>query len=191
MKWIALALFILLPASSRAQTAQGVDLRTVRSVLISTGTGVADAGTIRTVPASNSPAMAVTISSVAVYSAAGSSVVIRCTDALGAVISCGSSTVTGGFTYISLSIPVSGGTGEAAFSSTGTLRQCSTSVPLGSVYDLEIASNDADQFPIFGRAGIAGRAGLIGARFLLGAYKMTISSATIDGTYKALCVIML
>lgn len=188
MKLLALAL-LLLPAAARAQNATGVDLRTLRGVLISTGIGPADTGTIRVAPASNSPATAVTISSVAVYNVAGSSVVIRCTDASGNLIGCSSS--GSAFTYVQAAVSVSGGTGNVVFSSTGTLHQCSTSVPANSVYDFEIASNDSFQFPVFGRSAIQGRAGLIGTRFLLGAYKLTISAASVDGTYNALCVIKL
>lgn len=189
MKLIATLAMLLLSPLARAQTATGVDLRTLRGVVISTGIGPADAGTIRTIPASNSPATQVSISSVAVYSVAGSSVVIRCTDGSGNLIGCGSA--TGGFTYISASVSVSGGSGFATFSSTGTLHQCSTSVPANAVYDFEISSNDADQFPVFGRAAVSGRAGLVGTRYLLGSYKLLISNASVDGTYKALCVIML
>lgn len=128
-------------------------------------------------------------SSLAVYTVAGSSVVIRCTDLSGAVIGCGSS--SSAFAYISASIPVAGGAGFATFSSTGSIHQCSTSVPASAIYDFEIDSDDADQFPVFGRARIPGRAALIGTRYLLGAYKMLISSASVDGTYKILCVVKL
>lgn len=187
----ALILLLALVATARAQTATGVDLRTVRGVVISTGTGISDSGTIRVVSASNGPATPVSISSVAIYNVVGSSIVIRCTDAAGGIVACGSGTSSSSFAYISASVPVSGGSGVAIFSSTGTIKQCSTSVPTNAVYDFEISSNDADDFPVFGRAKVPGRAVLVGDRFLLGAYKLTISDASIDGTYKSLCVVKL
>lgn len=94
----------------------------------------------------------------------------------------------GEFTSVLASILVVGGTGFTAFNSTGTLAHCSVAVPNpAAAYDFEIVTNDADEFPIFGKSALTGRASLAGERHLQGAYKFKVAAATIDGTYTALC----
>lgn len=84
-------LFFCVAQLTHAQNATGVDLRTVKSRLISTGAGASDVATLRVISASDSPAGSVTVSSAAIYNVSGSTLAIHCTDAAGAIISCGSS----------------------------------------------------------------------------------------------------
>ena len=96
----------------------------------------------------------------------------------------------GTYSVYSLSITVAGGVGSVAFSATGAMQQCSTSVPTGAQYSFEIDTNDATAFPVFGNVTtLTGNAGVVGPRFLYGNYLFKVVGATIDGTYNALCVI--
>lgn len=82
---------LLICSISRAQTATGVDLRTVKNKSIATGAGPSDTATLRVISASDSPMGSVNVSSAAVYNVAGSTLAIHCTDIAGNIISCGSS----------------------------------------------------------------------------------------------------
>jgi hypothetical protein len=102
----------------------------------------------------------------------------------------GTLTTQGNFSTFTVSVAVSGGTGETPFSSTGTVKSCGLIPPLGATYDFEVVTNDADEYPAFGKGAITGRAGINGDWALLGAHKMRFNNATIDGTYKARCLVI-
>jgi len=89
-----------------------------------------------------------------------------------------------------LSITVLGGAGQAVFSSTGSVNQCSV-VPSSetATYVFEIVTNDADQFNVFGSdRTLFGRTSLHAFRYFLGSHIAQVTSASIDGIYRMRCV---
>ena len=109
----------------------------------------------------------------------------------GVTLSMSSFTALSSFEQISMTVAVVGGTGSVVFSSTGTLAQCSIVPPVDTAgYDFDMVTNDSDEFPVFGSTRkVFGRAGLIGKRYLIGSHRVKFDNATVDGTYKARCVV--
>ena len=89
-----------------------------------------------------------------------------------------------------LSISVSGGAGQAVFSSTGSVNQCSIVPSMDTaVYAFEIVTNDVDQFSVFGsNRMLLGRTSLHAFRYFLGSHVARVTSASIDGIYRMRCV---
>lgn len=107
-------------------------------------------------------------------------------------ISAGTSALTtqGNFSTFTVSVAVTGGTGEVVFTATGTVKSCGLIPPVGATYDFEVVTDDANQFPAFGKDAITGRAGINGDWAVLGQHRFRFSNATLDGTYKARCLLI-
>ena len=100
------------------------------------------------------------------------------------------SAVVNSYDAIVLSVVAAAGAGQQVFSSTGTLKQCSVVPPSPTAsYEMEIVTNDADQFPIMGSSKVVGSVSFYASRIILGSHLFKISLASADGTYRARCVI--
>ncbi len=95
------------------------------------------------------------------------------------------------FSLNNVSVTVSGGSGSAVFSATGTIRQCAFVPPsTPATYDIEVETGDVDAFFLFGRKNMRDKSTLYIPRILIGAYSLNIDNATVDGIYKMRCPLL-
>ena len=197
MKCLAITFFLLLTVASLVsagdthsvgQTLQDVNLLRIKGGPPSTGSGATDSGTLRVSIATDQAPVAVTAtvspSTAPVTVSTGSITAFQ-----------GGVWTIGIIPQISIAatvmeIPVSGGSGQIMFSSTGSVNQCSIIPPTEeSSYIFEIVTNTADQFNVFGsNRGLTGSVSLAANRFFLGSHLANITGATVDGYYKVRCV---
>lgn len=99
--------------------------------------------------------------------------------------------ITGRLEVSSAAFTVASGSGFFILSSTGIIVSCSIIPPLDTAsYLFNMITDDADEFPLFGFARqIIGKAVIFGDCYLSGPSKALISNASMDGSYKARCVI--
>lgn len=84
---------------------------------------------------------------------------------------------------VDLSITVASGTGTANYRATGEISSVAIKPPSGTP-TLNVEILDEDNFPVFIRSGVKARTKIPGDNALCkGLQSLTISSATIDGTY--------
>lgn len=104
-------------------------------------------------------------------------------------VTSGSIVATSEIGAVTAGISVSGGSGFALFSATGTLRQCGIVPPsAAAVYDFEILTEDAVGYPVLGKNRLRGTTSLAGLRIILGAHRIKFENATPDGSYNVRCV---